>query len=256
MRLPGLIPKFFQLVSTISIHPPPAFADKAIDSRHDPTDAPQPRAVLPEPRPDRTDRADAGHGHPPHHRRSLRGDRGGRGRRRACDRIQAARGQGAISGQPRYASRTHPRAGGRSVDSTGADAGGIQADEAGLGKRRRLLLAAGGIVGGFVYEGGQPFKDMVGPSAALIVFGGCLGATLLSHPPSAIRLAASRLKDLFYEEDHQLSSTIDDIVAYCRTGAQERSSSRSTPNCRRSPIPTCAALTSLSMAPTSRRSET
>jgi len=77
-----------------------------------------------------------------------------------------------------------------------------------------LLLAAGGIIGGFVYEGGQPFKDMVGPSAAFIVFGGCLGATLLSHPPSAIRLAASRLKDLFYEEDHQLSRTIDDIVAY------------------------------------------
>ena len=45
-----------------------------------------------------------------------------------------------------------------------------------------ILLAAGGILGGFMYEGGSPLKDMVGPSAALIVFGGCLGATMLSHP--------------------------------------------------------------------------
>lgn len=77
-----------------------------------------------------------------------------------------------------------------------------------------LLLAAGGILGGFMYEGGQPFKDMVGPSAALIVFGGCLGATMLSHPPSAVRMALQRVRDILYEEVRDPVSSIDAIVAY------------------------------------------
>lgn len=77
-----------------------------------------------------------------------------------------------------------------------------------------LLLAAGGILGGFIYEGGQPFKDMVGPSAALIVFGGCLGATLLSHPPSAVKMAFRRTKDIFFEEVHDLRGAIETVVAY------------------------------------------
>jgi len=77
-----------------------------------------------------------------------------------------------------------------------------------------LLLAAGGILGGFMYEGGQPFKDMVGPSAALIVFGGCLGATMLSHPPSSVRMALGRVRDILYEEVRDPIASIDTIVAY------------------------------------------
>lgn len=84
-----------------------------------------------------------------------------------------------------------------------------------------LVLAAGGILGGFIYEGGQPFKDMVGPSAALIVFGGCLGATLLSHPPSVVRMAVQRTKDIFFEEVRDLSGEIETIVSYA---AQARKS--------------------------------
>lgn len=77
-----------------------------------------------------------------------------------------------------------------------------------------ILVALLGILGGFMYEGGQPFKDMVGPSAALIVFGGTLGATLLSHPPSAVKSALRRVKDIFFEESRDLPATIEAVVGF------------------------------------------
>lgn len=77
-----------------------------------------------------------------------------------------------------------------------------------------ILVALLGIVGGFIYEGGQPLKDMVGPSAALIVFGGTLGATLISHPPSAVRSAVRRVRDIFFEQTHDLHGTIEVVVGY------------------------------------------
>jgi chemotaxis protein MotA len=77
-----------------------------------------------------------------------------------------------------------------------------------------ILVAFLGIVGGFMYEGGHPFKDMVGPSAALIVFGGTLGATLLSHPTSVVKFALHRVKDIFFEESHDLNATIDAVVGF------------------------------------------
>ncbi len=77
-----------------------------------------------------------------------------------------------------------------------------------------ILVATVGIMGGFIYEGGSPLKDMVGPSAAMIVFGGCLGATLLSHPTSSVRMALSRTKDIFFEQDHDLHGSVEAIVGY------------------------------------------
>ncbi|HNY39014.1 MAG TPA: flagellar motor protein [Bryobacteraceae bacterium] len=90
----------------------------------------------------------------------------------------------------------------------------VRAQRADAGSFLGILLAAGGILGGFMYEGGQPLKDMVGPSAALIVFGGCLGATLLSHPPSVMKSALQRTKDIFFEEVLDLDASIETIVAY------------------------------------------
>ena len=77
-----------------------------------------------------------------------------------------------------------------------------------------ILVALAGIVGGFMYEGGHPFKDMVGPSAAFIVFGGTLGATLLSHPPSAVKSALRRIRDIFFEQNRDLHGTIDTLVGF------------------------------------------
>ncbi len=93
-------------------------------------------------------------------------------------------------------------------------AGKIKAPRADIGSLLGIFVATVGIMGGFMYEGGQPLKDMVSPSAAMIVFGGCLGATLLSHPPSSVRMALSRTRDIFFEQDHDLQGSIEAIVGY------------------------------------------
>ena len=77
-----------------------------------------------------------------------------------------------------------------------------------------LVFAAIGIVGGFILEGGNPLKDMIGPSAALIVFGGTFGATLLSHPPSVVKSALRKIKDIFFEDSHDLQTTIATLVGF------------------------------------------
>lgn len=87
-------------------------------------------------------------------------------------------------------------------------------DRIDFGSLTGLLLAAVGIVGGFIYEGGNPTRDMIGPSAALIVFGGCLGATLVAHPSAVVRQAFRRAKDIFFERDHNLPQLIETIVVY------------------------------------------
>lgn len=82
-----------------------------------------------------------------------------------------------------------------------------------MGSLGGLLLAVGGIMGGFWLENGRPHQ-MIGVSAALIVFGGCLGATLVANSPSLVRAALGRLRDLFREPESGHADTIEDIVGY------------------------------------------
>ena len=53
-----------------------------------------------------------------------------------------------------------------------------------------LILAIGGIIAGLLLEGGR-LSQILQPTAALIVFGGTLGAVLLQFPLPVI-LAAFR----------------------------------------------------------------
>jgi chemotaxis protein MotA len=76
-----------------------------------------------------------------------------------------------------------------------------------------LLLAVVGIMGGFWLENGRPHQ-MLGLSAALIVFGGCFGATLVANSPGLVRGAAARLRDVFLETESNHAESIDEIVAY------------------------------------------
>ena len=59
-----------------------------------------------------------------------------------------------------------------------------------------LALAAGGIVAGLVMEGGR-VTDVGQISAALIVFGGTLGAVILTTPSPLLAAALRRLKTVF-----------------------------------------------------------
>ena len=62
-----------------------------------------------------------------------------------------------------------------------------------LGSVAGILVALGGIFYGFFLEQGKA-GYLMGESAALIVVGGCLGATLVGNPLSAMRGAVRGLR--------------------------------------------------------------
>ncbi len=69
-----------------------------------------------------------------------------------------------------------------------------------------VLLGVGGIVAGLLLEGGK-LSQVLQPTAAIIVFGGTLGAVLLQYPLSVVAAAFRRLIQVFFEprlEPHQI----------------------------------------------------
>jgi chemotaxis protein MotA len=82
--------------------------------------------------------------------------------------------------------------------------------------KRRLDLAAvlgvpigvGFVLLGQVLEGGK-LHSVLQLTAAIIVFGGTLGATLVSFSPGDLRRAARSLRDVFYD----LEPPIEDVIA-------------------------------------------
>jgi chemotaxis protein MotA len=59
-----------------------------------------------------------------------------------------------------------------------------------------LVLAWGAFFGSIVMEGGE-LKAMINPSAAVLVFGGTLGASMISFPLSAILGLPGVVKNAF-----------------------------------------------------------
>lgn len=90
-----------------------------------------------------------------------------------------------------------------------------------FGSALGLLLAAGGILGGFMLEGGKPFEQMMGLSAALIVFGGCLGATMVANPLRLVIEAFRQTADVLFEEDSSEEALIDQLVTYAIQARKE-----------------------------------
>lgn len=76
-----------------------------------------------------------------------------------------------------------------------------------------LLLALGGIVGGFLLEGGKT-EQMLGASAALIVFGGCAGAVLVANPLPQVAGAIQRLKDVMFDSASDTAELIEQVVGF------------------------------------------
>ena len=76
-----------------------------------------------------------------------------------------------------------------------------------------LVLAVGGILGGLVLEGGS-VKDVAQVTAALIVLGGTLGATMISTPAETLTTAAKRLPAVFLPPTSSTEAYIDEIVGY------------------------------------------
>lgn len=75
-----------------------------------------------------------------------------------------------------------------------------------------LLLAACGLLGGFLLEGGKP-QAILGESAALIVFGGCIGATLVAHPLGEVLSSVKALGRVFLEKPDSCEPVVGQIIS-------------------------------------------
>lgn len=82
-----------------------------------------------------------------------------------------------------------------------------------LGTLGGMLLAAGGILGGYYLEHGRA-GDLMGASAALIVLGGSLGATLVANPLSLVRRAAGMVGALLVEPPDDSAALLEAIVGF------------------------------------------
>ncbi len=76
-----------------------------------------------------------------------------------------------------------------------------------------LFLAIAGIAVGLFLDGGKP-SQLIQPTAALIVFGGTLGAVLIQFPFEVLAQALAALKTVFWGEDDNGAQLLNDIIRY------------------------------------------
>lgn len=74
-----------------------------------------------------------------------------------------------------------------------------------------LLVGLGGIIAGLILEGGT-VVEILQPTAALIVFGGTLGATLISQPLPTVWGATKQFVSIFSQNRQSLDDVIDQVV--------------------------------------------
>ena len=83
-----------------------------------------------------------------------------------------------------------------------------------------LVIAAVGILVGQAIEGGSVLQ-ILQPTAAMIVFGGTLGATMIGFPLSVIKQAAADLMHVFKEENIEPTGVIDEVIRFANKARRE-----------------------------------
>jgi chemotaxis protein MotA len=83
-----------------------------------------------------------------------------------------------------------------------------------------ILLALGGILIGLLLEGGN-FRQILQPTAAMIVFGGTLGAVMLQFPLPILLQALRRLGSVFVNPKQNAESMIDRLVQFAQKARRE-----------------------------------
>ena len=76
-----------------------------------------------------------------------------------------------------------------------------------------LVLALGGIAAGLIMEGGN-IHDVAQLTSALIVFGGTIGAVMITTPLPVLVRAAKKLRLVFFGGDESPARVIDEIIGY------------------------------------------
>jgi chemotaxis protein MotA len=87
---------------------------------------------------------------------------------------------------------------------------GLRPDFATIGG---LVLAAMGILGGLLLEGGQ-MNDIVQVTAALIVVGGTVGSVMVNTPLSTLLGACRRLQSVIFEAAHNSHQRIEVLIDF------------------------------------------
>ena len=83
-----------------------------------------------------------------------------------------------------------------------------------------LAIAVGGIIFGLILEGGK-LAQILQPTAALIVFGGTLGAVMLQFPRRVIVEAFRRLGHVFFDRSRNPHDLIGIIVKYAHKARKD-----------------------------------
>jgi chemotaxis protein MotA len=83
-----------------------------------------------------------------------------------------------------------------------------------------VLLGLAGIIGGLWLEGGS-LSQVLQPTAAMIVFGGTLGAILLQFPLSVVFSAFRHLAHVFIEPEWNPQARIRELVQYANKARRQ-----------------------------------
>lgn len=89
-----------------------------------------------------------------------------------------------------------------------------------LGSVVGIILAVGGLLGGFIMDGGT-IQSLIQPSAAVIVFGGTIGATLLSNRAKSLKSVGKYLRITFFSQKFDPHRSIDRLVEMATTARRE-----------------------------------
>ncbi len=76
------------------------------------------------------------------------------------------------------------------------------------------------ILGGNLIEGGK-ISQIAQPTAAMIVIGGTIGATMIQFPMTTLKRAAASVVSIFKEPPNLAAKLIDEIVQYATTARKE-----------------------------------
>lgn len=83
-----------------------------------------------------------------------------------------------------------------------------------------IILALGGIIAGLLLEGGN-MRQILQPTAAMIVFGGTIGAVMLQFPMPVMMQAVRRLGSVFVSPKQNPQATIQRLVGYAQKARRE-----------------------------------
>lgn len=83
-----------------------------------------------------------------------------------------------------------------------------------------IILAVGGVLAGLWLEGGN-LRQILQPTAAMIVFGGTLGAIMLQFPLPVVVAAVRRLRPVFFGPRRDPEAMIQQLVKYAQRARRD-----------------------------------